>query len=310
MQTADIDTIRAASRTIVRRLGFMRTDLAATGLAPSAVHAVLEIGDGRVTTARDLSEALGLDKSTVSRMLARLQAHGLITASAAKPDPRLKALQLTEPGRRLFEQIETFGREQVRRALAVLTADEQRDVQQGLQTYARALGSPSAPPELRLGTGYLPTLLGRVTDLHARYYSRAVGFGAEFECCVAREMATFLAQMEGSQVNATFHASLAGTVHGSVSIEAHPEDRAALRWFILSDETRGMGLGRRLLEQAMDHVDRQNVACTELWTFRGLDAARHLYESAGFELVEETPGTHWGQDLVGLRFARRHPHLA
>ncbi|TNJ48467.1 MarR family winged helix-turn-helix transcriptional regulator [Phaeobacter sp. B1627] len=320
IQTSDIDTLRAASRNVVRRLGFMRSDLAATGLAPSAVHAVLEIGGNTATTARDLSEALGLEKSTVSRMLARLQRQGLITATAAKPDPRLKTLQLTEDGQRLFARIETFGRRQVRRALERLTTEERNTVYQGMLSYARALGTSEAPigagdplaaqaQDLQLGAGYLPALLGRVTELHARYYSRAVGFGAAFECCVAGEMAGFLARLDETPVNATFHARIGATVHGSVSIEARPEGQAALRWFILSDETRGLGLGRRLLDRAMAHVDDQNVTRTELWTFRGLDAARHLYEAAGFELVEETPGTHWGKDLVGLRYARSHPDL-
>ena len=41
-----------------------------------------------------------------------------------------------------------------------------------------------------------------------------------------------------------------------------------------------------------------------LWTFKGLDAARHLYERHGFRLAEEYAGAQWGVNLVEQRFER------
>ncbi len=41
-----------------------------------------------------------------------------------------------------------------------------------------------------------------------------------------------------------------------------------------------------------------------LWTFRGLDAARRLYEANGFALVEEQPGRQWGEEVIEQRFVR------
>ena len=40
-------------------------------------------------------------------------------------------------------------------------------------------------------------------------------------------------------------------------------------------------------------------------TFKGLDAARHLYEAAGFKLAEESEGRQWGSVVVEQRFVRR-----
>jgi len=39
-----------------------------------------------------------------------------------------------------------------------------------------------------------------------------------------------------------------------------------------------------------------------LWTFEGLDPARHLYESMGFQLVEEIAATQWGPEVAEQRF--------
>ena len=39
-----------------------------------------------------------------------------------------------------------------------------------------------------------------------------------------------------------------------------------------------------------------------LWTFQGLDSARHLYEKYGFTLAEETVGKKWGTVVTEQRF--------
>ncbi|MFP3710951.1 MarR family transcriptional regulator, partial [Paraburkholderia sp. SIMBA_009] len=51
-------------------------------------------------------------------------------------------------------------------------------------------------------------------------------------------------------------------------------------------------------------VDALDIDETYLWTFKGLDAARHLYESAGFVLTQEAEGTQWGGAVVEQRFSR------
>jgi GNAT superfamily N-acetyltransferase len=67
---------------------------------------------------------------------------------------------------------------------------------------------------------------------------------------------------------------------------------------------KGSGVGRQLIEAALRFVDRHGFAETQLWTFQGLDAARHLYEQSGFALVEEYPGTQWGKEVLEQRFVR------
>jgi hypothetical protein len=59
-----------------------------------------------------------------------------------------------------------------------------------------------------------------------------------------------------------------------------------------------------LLAEAVAFCDRQGFAETQLWTFRGLDAARRLYESCGFVLAEERPGSQWGAETLEQRFVR------
>jgi DNA-binding MarR family transcriptional regulator len=134
-----IDDIRAASRQMVRELGFMDATLAATDYPPSAVHAILEIGMRGPLTSGQLAEFLHLEKSSVSRLVAKLVACGELKETSDSDDARVKPLALTSRGRRTLTALHEFGRRQVRGALAQLSETERRTVREGLMLYARAL---------------------------------------------------------------------------------------------------------------------------------------------------------------------------
>ena len=76
---------------------------------------------------------------------------------------------------------------------------------------------------------------------------------------------------------------------GSIVIDTAYRDAegAHLRWFIVEQQNIGNGLGRNLIERALLHCDRKSYKQVYLTTFRGLDAARALYECSGFKLESE-----------------------
>ena len=134
-----IDDIRAASRQMVRELGFMEQTVAATDYPPSAVHAILEIGARGPMTSGQLAEFLQLEKSSVSRMVRKLIERGELKEFTDAEDARIKPLSLTPKGRRTLVAIVDFARRQVSSALERLTETERRTVREGLAIYARAL---------------------------------------------------------------------------------------------------------------------------------------------------------------------------
>lgn len=307
----DVDEIREASRRIVRALGFLDATLAGTDLSASAVHAIIEVGSGMVSSSKDLSKALRLEKSTVSRLVKGLIDRGLMSSQVGAGDARLLQLGLTEKGKSLLGEVSTYGRQQVTDALCDLPPSERQKISQGLVTYARALegssgGMDTASHGIEIVQGYSPTLLGRVVQMHAAYYSTNFGFGQVFESKVAGEMAEFLSRLDNT-LNATWFARANQEIVGAVSIDG--EDLwpgfAHLRWFIVDDHVRGSGTGRRLLSAAMAFIDEQQFEETHLWTFKGLDAARGLYEREGFALVEEQAGEQWGTKVMEQKFVRR-----
>ena len=70
----------------------------------------------------------------------------------------------------------------------------------------------------------------------------------------------------------------------------------------MSDALRGKGIGNRLMGTAIDFCRNRGYGKIYLWTFDGLDAARHLYEKVGFALVEQFTGTQWGTEVEEQRF--------
>ncbi|PKR89233.1 MarR family transcriptional regulator [Pleomorphomonas diazotrophica] len=280
---------------------------AGTDLSPSAVHALIEIEKGGLT-ARDLGTVLRLEKSSVSRMLRKLVAAGDVTETADEADGRVKRLSLTAEGRTRVAGIHAFARRQVGGALALLRAGEARTVLDGLRLYSRALEGRSGegPDAVEIVAGYRPGLIARITEMHARYYAREHGLGRRFECLVAGGLADFCDRLDNPR-NGIWTAQRGGEIVGSLAIDGEDmgEGVAHLRWFIVGDDLRGSGAGRRLLDRALAFVDAHGFAETHLSTFAGLHAARHLYESRGFELAEELAGTQWGKALLEQRFVRK-----
>lgn len=312
--------IRDASRRIVRELGFMKPTLAGTELPASAVHALIEIGACGGLTATELCDRLNLEKSSVSRMLRKLVDGGDLAEVSSDTDGRSKRLTLTEQGRRTLAAIDAFAHEQVGGALACLPAASHAMVVEGLRLYADALharraatgneSTATALPAVRIERGYRPGLIGRAVEMHAQFYARAHGFGAVFESRVAAGLAEFLPRLD-RPCNAVWTALDGDRIVGTIAIDGEDLSGGAaapriahLRWFIVEDGRRGGGVGRRLLDEAVAFADRSGFTETRLWTFRGLDAARRLYEAAGFVLAAESPGSQWGTEVTEQSFVR------
>lgn len=313
MPDATVDLVRSASRQLVRELGFMRGSLAGTDLPPSAVHALIEIDAKDGITARELAERLILEKSSVSRMLRKLVRSGEVIEAADAVDGRAKRLSLSGQGRGLVADIHRFARAQVEDALGRLTPAQRSNLVEGLHDYAAALAAGSSrpggrPQPVRIETGYRPGLVGRGARMHAEHYARTAGFGQPFEAMVASGLAEFSGRLDRPG-NAVWRAMRGERMVGMVAIDG--EDLGPgighLRWFIVDAEARGRGVGRELLAAAVGFADERGFPEIRLWTFRGLDAARHLYEAAGFALAEERPGRQWGAEVMEQRFVRTKP---
>ena len=311
-ETPVVSVIRRSSRLMVRELGFMASTLASTNYSPSAVHTLVEIALRKEMTAGQLVQLLGLEKSSVSRMLARLIAAGELEEVVSTEDARTKSLRLTGKGRDTVNKINAYSNERVVSAIQFLQPAQQQIISQGLSLYANALlacretGVDTRPDELKIVQGYLPGMIGRIAEMHGSYYAREHNFGRFFEAKVASGLAEFSGRLD-KPCNQIWLAVLNDRIVGSVAIDGEDleQGEAHLRWFIIDDGCRGHGAGKKLLNEAILFCDSVGFSAVHLWTFNKLTTARRLYESFGFTLAKEWEGDQWGSLITEQQFTRR-----
>jgi len=151
--------------------------------------------------------------------------------------------------------------------------------------------------------GYVPGCIGAVTSMHGIYYAREWGFSRYFESVVASGLVEFFDRYDPAR-DGFWTVSVDDRIEASIAIDGIDAETqgAHVRWFIVSDSLRGSGAGGRLMDRAMEFCRDRGYRRVYLETFAGLDAARHLYEAAGFAMVAEQRGMTWGTEVLEQRF--------
>lgn len=144
--------------------------------------------------------------------------------------------------------------------------------------------------------GYRPGAIGRVAELHGTYYSRHWGFDLFFEAKVATGLSEFLGRMNPVR-DRFWGAYLEDRLVGSIVIDGSedPAQGAHLRWFMVDPSLQAGGVGARLLDRALGFCRERKFGRVYLWTFVGLEAARKLYDRAGFKVCQEVDNDQWGK---------------
>ena len=156
---------------------------------------------------------------------------------------------------------------------------------------------------VEIARNYIPGCIGRIAELHGTYYHDHWGFGLFFEAKVATELVEFLGRYDEKR-DGIWTAWFENRFEGSITIDGiHAASEGAhLRWFIISSKLRGQGVGNWLMQKAVDFCKMRNYCRVYLWTFDGLQAARHLYDKFGFQLMEQHEGTQWGAKVTEQKF--------
>ncbi len=140
--------------------------------------------------------------------------------------------------------------------------------------------------------------------MHGRVYVGERHWQAKFECIVAKELATFFEQYDASK-DRFWMVQIGGQFVASVTVAGVDERLARLRFFVADPEYVGQGFGKQLMEKSMQFcaAGHKDIYLT---TVKGLDAARHLYEQAGFALVAEHEDHSWGSAMTEQRWEKHH----
>jgi DNA-binding MarR family transcriptional regulator/N-acetylglutamate synthase-like GNAT family acetyltransferase len=293
-----VDKVRRFNRFFTRRIGVLREGLLHTPYTLTEARLLLEIAHRQAPTATDLSRGLGLDPGYLSRTLARLEQQGLVEKIRSEADGRRRLLSLTPAGKDAFSLLDARSREEVAEMLGGLSEGEQQRLLDSMQTIEGVLDEDfkfSGPFFLRT---HEPGDMGWVVQRHGVLYAREYGWDERFEALVAQIVADFVNDYDPAKERCWI-AEMDGEAVGCVFVVRESETVAKLRLLLVEPKARGLGLGFRLVEECIRFARRTGYDTLTLWTNSVLDAARHIYEEQGFELVEEEKHHSFGKDLVG-----------
>ena len=151
--------------------------------------------------------------------------------------------------------------------------------------------------------GYYPGVIGKITELHAVYYHEHWGFDVTFEIQVGGELSHFVQRLDENR-DGLWVATIKGDFAGAIAIDGADAlgEGARLRWFIVDPQFQGSGIGKNLIGRAIAFCQQKQFPKVFLWTFKGLEDARRLYEFVGFQLGEEKRIDQWGQTILEQKY--------
>lgn len=158
----------------------------------------------------------------------------------------------------------------------------------------------SYPPPVKIRYDIQPGDIGSVIFLHGTLYAVEQGWDYTFEAYVAAPLGEF-AKSPGARER-LWIVENDGQVAGSIAIVAASPNEAQLRWFLLHPDLRGLGLGKRLINDALEFCKANQYASVFLWTVSQLPAAAHLYQAAGFQITEAHESRLWGATVTEQRY--------
>lgn len=149
--------------------------------------------------------------------------------------------------------------------------------------------------------GLKPGDLGYITYLHGTIYNAEYGFDTTFEPYVAKPLSDFSLSNDKKDQR-IWVVERNDIVVGSIAIVRQTVEEAQLRWLLLDSDSRGFGLGRKLIEIALDFCQEVGYRKVFLWTVSILGVAAHIYSSFGFHRTEWKTHTIWGRELTEEKY--------
>jgi DNA-binding MarR family transcriptional regulator len=149
------DDLRRLIQAFIRSIGLLSADQTPCGqpLSVSHAHALMVLleaaREGEYLSQRELAQALGIDKSNVTRLCRRMEGAGHIVQRRSADDGRARLLSLTPAGNRLATNVERSSRERFEKLMTAIPPTARANVLSSLACLNRALTSSGEPSDSR-----------------------------------------------------------------------------------------------------------------------------------------------------------------
>lgn len=306
-----VGAIRAFNRFYTRKIGVV-DGMASSPFALAEARVLYELAHRERPTASDIRRELGLDAGYMSRILGEFERRKLIRREQSKTDERQKFLSLTEKGRKAFRPLDERSNRSVVRLLEELTPIERRQLVDALQAVRSLLGDRVPTSTSYLLRQHQPGDLGWLVSRQAILYAEEYGWDGSYEALAAEIVAQFIKNYDPKREHCWI-VEKDGDHIGGVFVAKVSDEMAQLRLLHVEAAARGLGIGKRLVEECIRFARQAGYQKMMLWTQSNLQAARHIYKQAGFQIVREQQHHSFGKDLTAETWEldlRRQPGVA
>jgi DNA-binding MarR family transcriptional regulator/GNAT superfamily N-acetyltransferase len=293
-----VAAMRRFNRFYTRQIGLLDEGLLNSPFSLTQVRTLYELAQCEQTTAVELCSVLGLDAGYLSRILASFEKVGLIEKKQSPDDARHTLLRLTKKGHKAFEPLNARSDEQISQMLGKLHPAKQNDLIHAMATIESVLSPQDERPATYLLRQPRPGDMGWVVQRHGELYWQEYRYDERFEALVAKIAAEFVENLDPVRERCWIAEKDAENV-GAVFLVKKSQSVAKLRLLLVEPSARGLGIGKRLVEECVRFAHEAAYKKIILWTQSELTAARHIYQHAGFKLVAEQKHQSWSRtDLI------------
>jgi GNAT superfamily N-acetyltransferase len=179
-----------------------------------------------------------------------------------------------------------------------MSAGDRKSLVAAMRRLRPIMGDPGVSDTPYLLRGLQPGDIGWITHRQGLLYYEEYGWDETFEALVAEILAKSVQSFDPDWERA-WVVEQDGLVIGSVFVVKESDTVAKLRLLYVDRAARGLGIGRRLVDECIRFSRACGYKTLTLWTNDILASARHIYEAVGFRLVAQEAHRSFGKDLIG-----------
>lgn len=268
------------------------------GYSLTEKEVLLEISKTERCTANILIHRLHIDRSYMSRMIAKFEKNGFIEKTPSKTDNRVRYIRLTAAGQQELNRLSDLQSEQIQKIFEKLSEDDQKQILDAMIIIRSKLSDANDVITIR---PFRPSDIEYVISRHKTLYYAERHLSGTFSAYVDRIVYEFAAKFN-PQTDCLQILECNGVPAGSIAIAKAGADTAQLRFFMLEPEMRQRGYGNLLIEQALDFCRDKGYKSVFLLTITAQVIARHVYETHGFSRVWSRDKSEWGDGVIEERW--------
>jgi DNA-binding MarR family transcriptional regulator/GNAT superfamily N-acetyltransferase len=293
---AQVAAVRRFNRFYTKQIGLLTDHLHDSPFSLTEVRILYELAHRNGWTASDLCHELSLDPGYLSRILRKFEGRNLIERQASPEDARQSTINLTSKGRSEFEPLNDAATREIGAILDRLTMSDRHQLVRSMQAIEGVI-APEPSNEPHILRAHQPGDMGWVIHRHGQLYAQEYAWDERFEALVAEIAAEFIKNFNPKKERCWI-AERHGEIVGSVFLVRKDDEIAKLRLLLVEPSARGLGLGRRLVEECVRFARQVGYKKITLWTQSNLTAARAIYQKTGFQLTSQQNHKSFGKELI------------